>query len=169
MANIGRFLDRIYLAGAWLSGALMVLLCLLVLWSIFARVVGTFAGGATDVAGYVMATSAFMALAHAFRAHAHIRVAIVVERLHGRTRRVAEVVCLGVTTAVTGFLALYMTRLTLDSHAFGERSEGADAILLWIPQTPVAAGSILFAVAVAHTFVEALAGAEPAPSEAGHP
>jgi TRAP-type C4-dicarboxylate transport system permease small subunit len=67
-----------------------------------------------------------------------------------------EVFCLGFMSAVTGFIAFYMVRLALDSYEFGERSEGADAILMWIPQTPVAVGSILFFMAVFHTFLLSL-------------
>ena len=41
----------------------------------------------------------------------------------------------------------------VDSYEYGERSEGADAILLWIPQTPVAIGSILFALSTIHVLL----------------
>lgn len=156
MALLRSSLDRLYLAGAWAAGLLLVLLCGLVVWSILARVVGVFAGGATDVAGYAMATSTFMALAYTFRSQGHIRVALLIQGLVGRTRRTLEVGCLGVMAAISLYLAWYMTRLAVDSWAFGERSEGADAILLWIPQAPVAFGSALFALAVLHTFLEAL-------------
>jgi TRAP-type C4-dicarboxylate transport system permease small subunit len=149
-------LDRLYKGGAYAAALLLVFLCLLVLYSILARLIGTFAGGTTDFAGYVMATSTFMALAYTFRSHGHIRVSLVIQRLVGTQRRMVEVFCLGFMSAVTGFIAFYMVRLALDSYEFGERSEGADAILMWIPQTPVAVGSILFFMAVFHTFLLSL-------------
>lgn len=156
MARIGAILDRIYLVGAWLAGLLLITLCALVLYSIVARVFGLFAGGATDLAGYVMATSTFMALAYTFRSHGHIRVALLVQRLAGARRRALELWCLAFLAAVSGYLAVYMIRLAYDSFAFGERSEGADAILIWIPQAPLAVGSSLFALAVVHTLVAAI-------------
>ena len=146
-------LDRIYKLGIYGAALLLVLLCLLVLYSILARLIGAFAGGASDVAGYVMATSTFMALAYTFRSHGHIRVSLFIQRLMGARRRAVEVFCLGFMSAVTGFIAFYMIRLAVDSYEFGERSEGADAILMWIPQTPVALGSLLFFIAVFHTFI----------------
>ena len=156
MRLVRRGLDHVYLGCVWLSGLLLIGLCLLVLWSILARLIGVYAGGATDVAGYVMATSTFTALAYAFRTDGHIRVALLIQRAMGARRRKLETVCLGIMAAITAFLALYMGRLCYDSWDFGERSEGADAILLWIPQLPVAVGSAVFAVAVFHTFLEAL-------------
>ena len=151
---IGRFLDRVYRLAAYLAGALLVFLTLLVLYSIVARLIGTFSGGASDMAGYVMATCTFMALPYTFRSHGHIRVSLLVNRFQGSKRRFIELFALGYMSLLTAYLAWYMTRLALDSFEFGERSEGADAILLWIPQTPVAVGAILFAVAVFHTFIE---------------
>lgn len=156
ITRIGAVLDRVYLLGAWLAALLLITLCALVLYSIVARIFGLFAGGATDVAGYVMATSTFMALAYTFRTQGHIRVALLVHRLHGVRRRALELWCLGFLAAVSCYLAVYMIRLAYDSWAFGERSEGADAILIWIPQAPLALGSTLFAIAVAHTLIAAI-------------
>jgi len=154
--RLSNALDGLYTIGAWASGALLILLCALVLYSILARIIGVYAGGATDVAGYVMATSTFLALAYTFRSQGHIRVSLLIQRFTGNARRKIEVLCLAIMSIVTIFIAYYMTRLVVDSYEFGERSEGADAILLWIPQTPVATGSILLAVAVMHSFVQSL-------------
>ncbi len=157
---IGKTLDRIYRLAAYFAGALLVFLTLLVLYSILARLIGTFSGGASDMAGYVMATCTFMALPYTFRSQGHIRVSLLVNRLHTTNRRRSEIFALGYMSVLTAYLAWYMTRLALDSYDFGERSEGADAILLWIPQTPVAVGAILFAIAVFHTFIEVIGNPE---------
>lgn len=58
--------------------------------------------------------------------------------------------------AVICYFAFYMCRLVWFSYDFQERSEGADAILLWIPQTPVAIGAVMFAVSVVHLLLETL-------------
>jgi len=172
--KLSHAMDVVYRIGGYGSGALLILLCLLVLYSVLARLLNLFAGGATDVAGYVMATSTFMALAYTFRSHGHIRVSLMIERFSGAKRRAIEVFCLAFMTAVTAYIAYYMTLLALDSYEFGERSEGADAVLLWIPRTPVATGAILLCVAVFHTLLEALfdydavnpeLGAEEGPNE----
>lgn len=157
MRGLSEFMDSVYRAGGLLAGAFLILLCCLVLYSILARLAGLYAGGATDFAGYVMATSTFLALAHTFRSNGHIRVQLLIQNVSGPARRGIEVLCLTVMSAVTIFIAVYMGRLAYDSYDFGERSEGADAILLWIPQLPVAAGAALLAAAVVHTLLQALA------------
>ena len=153
---ISQALDWIYRLAAYLAGALLVLLCALVLYSIVARLAGLFAGGASDFAGYVMATSTFMALSYTFRTHGHIRVTLLIQTATGAVRRGIELLCLGFMSIATAYLAYYMCRLAWASYVFGDRSEGADAVLMWIPQSPVALGAVLFAVAVFHTFALAL-------------
>jgi len=154
--RISNMLDRVYKVGAWAAGGLLLLLCGLVLYSILARLVGFFAGGATDVAGYVMATSTFLALAYTFRSEGHIRVALLIQKFTGNARRRIEIFCYGIMSAVTIFIAYYMYRLAYDSYEFGDRSQGADAILMWIPQTPVAIGAILLAISVLHSFAQSI-------------
>ena len=39
------------------------------------------------------------------------------------------------------------------SYEFQERSEGADEILIWIPQSSVAMGSLLFFICVFHQLI----------------
>lgn len=135
---------------------LLLLLCGLVLYSILARALGFFAGGASDFAGYAMATSTFMALAYTFRSGGHIRVVLLTQKFTGSTRKAFEIWALVCVSAAACYIAVYMTRLMLDSYDYGERSEGADAVLLWIPQLPVSLGSILFAIATLHTLVIAM-------------
>ena len=156
LKQFSKGLDWVYRIGAAISGALLVFLCCLVLYSISSRMFGFYAGGATDVAGYVMATSTFMALAYTFRTKGHIRVALLIEFFTGKTRQYIEILCLAIMTGVSCFLAYYMIRLVYDSWDFGEHSEGADAILIWIPQLPVAIGATLLAISVLHTFIEGL-------------
>ena len=121
---ISQALDWIYRLAAYLAGALLVLLCALVLYSIVARLAGLFAGGASDFAGYVMATSTFMALSYTFRTHGHIRVTLLIQTATGAVRRGIELLCLGFMSIATAYLAYYMCRLAWASYVFGDRSEG---------------------------------------------
>ena len=43
--------------------------------------------------------------------------------------------------------------MTIISIKFGERSEGADEILMWIPQTSLAVGSVIFFICVLHHLI----------------
>lgn len=154
--SISDVLDRIYVLAGYGAGGLLVTLCGMILYSVLGRFFGLYLGGVNDFAGYVMATSTFMALAYTFRTNGHIRVGILLNGFTGPRRRMLETLCLGLMTAVTCYLAYYMFRLVRFSYEFRERSEGADAVLLWMPQTPVALGAALFATVVAHRFAEAI-------------
>lgn len=156
MTALSKALDKVYLGAAWFSGGLLILMACLVLFSVLARIIGIYSGGSTDVAGYVMATCTFMALSYTFRSHGHIRVSLLISRTSGATHRFLTVFCLGVMSLLITYFAFYMGRLAYDSWKWGEKSQGADAILLWIPQVPVAVGATLFAISVIHTFVEVL-------------
>jgi TRAP-type mannitol/chloroaromatic compound transport system permease small subunit len=58
------------------------------------------------------------------------------------------------------FLAFYLVKMTRVSWQLGDRSEGADAILLWIPQTLVGFGATVLAICVLHHLVRVAAGGE---------
>ncbi|MGB5864751.1 MAG: TRAP transporter small permease [Sulfitobacter sp.] len=152
--RLSALLDRIYVIAAYGAGVLLVGLCGMILYSIVGRLFGLYLGGVNDFAGYVMATSTFMALSYTFRSGGHIRVALIVNTFTGPRRRALETFCLAIMAAVICYFAFYMCRLVWFSYDFQERSEGADATLLWIPQTPVAIGAVLFATAVVHQLVE---------------
>lgn len=103
-----------------------------------------------------MAAASFLALAYTFHEGGHIRVEMLISRLPPKYRYIAEIWGLGVASCVCLYLTWFMFRLAYFSWEFEERSEGADAILLWKPQLVVVAGSVLLAVAVIHHFVKCL-------------
>lgn len=161
-----RLLKRLYLCCGYIAAALLVSLAGLVILSIVSRLVGVYVPGVTEFSGYAMAGASFFALAYTFRERGHIRVGILLNALHGRARWIAEVWCLLVATFFSGFLAFYLVKMTRVSWQLGDRSEGADAIHLWIPQTLVGFGAVVLAVCVVHQLILVLFGAE-APEEGG--
>ena len=154
--SISNGLERVYTWSGYGAGALLVFLCGLILYSVQARLLGLYLGGVNDSAGYVMATSTFMALSYTFRSNGHIRVGLIIQRFTGSTRRGLEILCLSIMAGVIWYFAWYMGRLVYFTYIFGERSEGAEATPLWIPQTPGAMVSALFAIAVTHSLIQAL-------------
>ena len=74
-------------------------------------------------------------------------------------------------TAIAGAFAFYSVRLAYQSWEFNDISTASDATPLWIPQVAMAAGTLVFAIALADDLVLELRGgrAPPAqPSEALH-
>lgn len=156
-----RFLNTLYAAGAILAAAFMVLIALLTLIQILGRTFGVLVLDAGDFAGYAMAASIFLALAHTFRTGGHIRVNLVLAHSSPRVRRALEIWCLGFMLVVGGLFAAFSIKMTVDSFSLGDVSTGMVPIPLWIPQLSMAFGAALLEAAVIEEFVRVLRGEEP--------
>ncbi|MCG8357580.1 MAG: TRAP transporter small permease [Kiloniellales bacterium] len=157
---LDRGLNRVYTACGVIGAGFLFFLMVLVLASIGTRAAGIYVGGLTEYSGYAMAAASYFALSYTFRDGAHIRVTMVLTRFHGAARYRLELFCLAVASFFALYLAYYMVELAYISWDFEERSEGGDAMLLWIPQSGAAAGSIVMAVCVLHAFIKTLAGGD---------
>lgn len=140
-------LDRLYMAAAVLAAAFMVGLLLMVLLSIVGRQLQFHVPGTDAYAGYLMAGSGFLALAHTLKRGEHIRVTLLINALSGKARRGLELWALFAASLLSLLFAVYSCRLAWQSHAFHDVSTGNDATPLWIPQLAMAAGSVILAVA----------------------
>jgi TRAP-type C4-dicarboxylate transport system permease small subunit len=148
-----RSLARLYLACGYGAAACLVVLAALVIASIVSRLLSVYVPGLVEYSGYAMAASSFLALAYTFGEKGHIRVALLLNRLPPAPHRLVELWCLLVASICTGYLAFYAVKLTWLSWRFEERSEGADAILIWIPQSIMAFGATVFFICVLHALI----------------
>lgn len=152
-------LDRLYdLCGA-IAACFMVAIAVLVLSSIIARWLGTHIPGLANYAGYCMAGASFFALAYTFTRGGHIRVTLILHRLPSRTRRAAEIWCLGVAAFLSAYLAWFAIRMVDVSIVIRDVSQGPDATPLWIPQISMAVGTAVLAIALLDRLVQVLTGA----------
>jgi TRAP-type C4-dicarboxylate transport system permease small subunit len=156
LARLDAALNTLYRLAGYAAAVCMVLIAVMVTLSIVTRLLSVYIPGLTEYSGYAMAAGSFLALAYTFSERGHIRVELVLSRLEKPERWIAEIWCLAVAALVTLFLAWYMVRLVYFSWKFEERSEGADAILLWQPQSLVMAGAVVLAIAVLHNLVKCL-------------
>ena len=148
-----RLLDRLYDGAA--AGAALCLIGLLgmVLLGIAGRLLHFHLPGTDAYAGYLMAASGFLALAHTLKRGEHIRVTLLLSRLQGTARRALELWALAVAMLLAGLLAAYSLRLVWQSHAFNDISTGNDATPLWLPQLAMAAGTLILLVAFVDEWV----------------
>jgi TRAP-type C4-dicarboxylate transport system permease small subunit len=153
-----RLLDAVYLSAAALAALFMVGLLLMVLLSILSRQFHFHVPGTDAYAGYLMAASGFLALAHTLKRGEHIRVTLVINALKGRWRRGVEIWALSAATLLALLFAFYSVRLSWQSYAFNDISTGNDATPLWIPQIAMALGTIVLAVAFIDEWVLELRG-----------
>jgi len=144
-----RCLDTLYDSAAWLAALCMVGLLAMVAY-----------------AGYLMAGSGFLALAHTLKKGEHIRVTLLLNALKGSARRGMEIWALGAATLLSLLFAFYSVRLAWQSHVFHDISTSNDATPLWIPQLAMAAGALVLWIAMADDCIRHLRG-QAAPEKAG--
>ncbi len=142
-----KLLDALYDGAAWLAALFMVGLLIMVLLSIVSRLLQFHVAGTDSYAGYLMAASGFLALAHTLKRGEHIRVTLLLSALKGRARHRLELWALLAATLLAALAAWYSARLAWQSHAFNDISTGNDATPLWIPQLSMAIGSLILLVA----------------------
>lgn len=111
--------------------------------------------GSSEYAGYLMATSSFLAFPYALNAGAHIRVTLFL-RVMGRFRQIGEIWCFIVGTAVAIYLSWFAWKMIYWSVKLGDISQGQDAMPLWIVQLPAAIGASVLAVCFADNLLTLL-------------
>jgi TRAP-type C4-dicarboxylate transport system permease small subunit len=141
------WLDRLYDLCGGIAALFLIVLLLIIVAQMSARWAGQQFPGSTDYAGYCMAAASFLALAHTLNRGAHIRVALLLSRL-GRWRRLGELWCFAIGTALGWYFAWYAIKAVRVSYRLHDISQGQDATPLWIPQLAMAFGTTLLAIAL---------------------
>ncbi|MEZ5844576.1 MAG: TRAP transporter small permease [Hyphomicrobiaceae bacterium] len=149
-------LDRLYLAGGIVGALALLALLVVIVLQMASRWFSVPFPGATDYAGYLMATSSFMAFAYTLNRGGHIRVGLLLSAL-GRHRRWGELWCYAIGSALTCYLAWFAIRAVYFSWKLHDISQGQDETPLWIPQIPMAVGAVLLAIAFLDNLVCVLA------------
>ena len=156
-----RLIDGIFAASGVLAAVFLLLIGVLVLAQIVGRLFGVLVPSADEFAGYCLAASSFLALGHALRTDSHIRVTLLLQRLPERRRRAAEIWCLAVGSALSGYLAWFVIEMVWQSFVFGDLTQGLVPVPLWIPQLGMAVGVCILTFAFLLDLGRALAGAAP--------
>lgn len=156
-----RGLDALYLGAGVAAGVFLIAILLLMLGLALGRQVGVNIPAGDEFAAWSMAAMAFLGLAHTFKAGDMIRVGLLVDRLRGRTRRLAEIVALTIGVVFVGYFAWHATQFTWLSYQLGDRAQGVLPVPLWIPQLGYAGGLVLLAIAFLDELVLVLRGGKP--------
>ena len=151
--KIDNFLKNIYRFSGYIASLFLILVATFILIGIASRIFGFYIRGLAEYSGYCMAASSFFALAYTFIEGGHIRITLFLEKVSGVKKNLLEIWCLIIASFYSGYVAFYFIKMLKISYEFQERSEGADEILIWIPQTSVAIGSLIFFVCVFHQFI----------------
>lgn len=146
-------LDTLYDAAGYLAAFFMAGILLMVLASVAGRLLNFNLRGSDAYAGYCMAATSFLALAHTLKRGEHIRVTLFLERFGGRYKRPLDLWCHAAGAFFCAVLAFHSVRLVWQSWSFHDISQGNDATPLWIPQIAMAAGALVLLVAMVDDFV----------------
>jgi TRAP-type C4-dicarboxylate transport system permease small subunit len=150
--KIDNYLKKLYLLSGYIAAIFLIFVAIFILTGIASRLFGFYIRGLAEYSGYCMAASSFLALAFTFGEKGHIRITLFLEKANKKIKRVLELWCLSVATFFSGFLSFYFVKMLIISIDFKERSEGADEIYIWIPQTTTAIGATIFFICVIHNF-----------------
>ena len=153
LRSLNKNLNKLYKLSGYVAAFFLILVAVFILIGISSRIFGFYIRGLAEYSGYCMASASFFALAYTFIEGGHIRITLFFEKFSGFKKRLIEIWCLIIASFFSGFLAFYFIKMLFVSYRFQERSEGADEILIWIPQTSVAIGSTIFFISVFHQFI----------------
>jgi len=153
LKSLDKNLKKIYKFSGYIAAAFLILIAVFILIGISSRIFGFYIRGLAEYSGYCMASASFFALAYTFVEGGHIRITLFLEKLSASNKWLTEIWCLSISSFFSGYLAFYFIKMLIISYKFQERSEGADEILIWIPQTSVALGSTIFFISVLHQFI----------------
>ena len=151
--KINNYLKNLYQLSGYIASMFLIFVAIFILIGIASRLFGFYIRGLAEYSGYCMAASSFLALAYTFGEKGHIRITLFLEKASKNIKRILELWCLSVATFFSFFLSFYFIKMLIVSIDFKERSEGADEIYIWIPQTTVAIGSTIFFICVLHNFI----------------
>ena len=152
LENLNKNLNKLYKFSGYIAATFLILVAVFIIIGILSRIFGFYIRGLAEYSGYCMASASFFALAYTFVEGGHIRITLFLEKLSGFKKKIVEIWCLTIASFFSGYLSFYFVKMLIISYKFQERSEGADEILIWIPQTSVAIGSTIFFISVFHQF-----------------
>ena len=153
LQSLDKNLNKLYKYSGYIAAIFLILVAVFILIGISSRVFGFYIRGLAEYSGYCMAAASFFALSYTFVEGGHIRITLFLEKFSGNRRWLIEIWCLSIASFFSGYLSFYFIKMLIISYKFQERSEGADEILIWIPQTSVAIGATIFFISVFHQFI----------------
>ena len=156
-----RVLDGIYLFAGYAAGIfLLAIFAIMMVMSVGRQFALNIPAG-DDFASWCMAAMAFLGLAHTFKRGEMIRVGLLLERLHGRTKQIAEIVALGISTVFVLYFTRHAAQMAYDSWRFNDMAQGVVALPLWIPQLGFVAGLAILSIALIDEIVNVIGGHRP--------
>ncbi|WP_417686221.1 TRAP transporter small permease [Roseibium sp.] len=167
------FLDGLYRLSGGLAAMCLVSIALLVVAQVSCRLIdgarklmgldplGLLVPSLAEIAGFLLVGASFLALAATLRMGDHIRVSILLQHVSPRVAKLLEVWCLAVAFVLACYFGWHAGWLAYDSLVYDEVSFGMIPIPLWIPQSVMTTGIVIFAISLGDDLLGALLGRAP--------
>jgi TRAP-type C4-dicarboxylate transport system permease small subunit len=156
-----RALDGIYLCAGYAAGIFLFLIFAIMMIMSVGRQFALNIPAGDDFASWCMAAMAFLGLAHTFKRGEMIRVGLLLERLHGRPKQIAEIIALAIATIFVLYFTRHAAQMTYDSWRFNDMAQGVVALPLWIPQLGFFGGLAILSIALIDEMVNVVGGNRP--------
>ena len=163
-----RCLDALYLFAGYAAGAFLIVIFAIMMVMSVGRQFQLNIPAGDDFASWCMAAMAFLGLAHTFKRGEMIRVGLLLERLHGRNKQIAEIAALIVAATFILYFTRHAVQMTYDSWRFNDMAQGVLAIPVWIPQLGFSGGLVILSIALIDELVNVIRGNRPS-YEKGRP
>ncbi len=150
-----RLLDKAYLWAGYAAASCICLILFVTITQIATRYLGINVRGLSSYAGYLMAASTYLGLAHALSRGSHIRIETI-SKLFGSFRIFIDLFAFAIGAAIASWFAWYCCNMVYTTFVLQDVSTDLDATPLWIPQATMAIGSVLFAIAMTDNFLTLL-------------
>src|SRR5699024_733528 len=152
--------------------ALLALICLagialIILAGVLGRMVGILVPDTATISGMLLGMTVFLALAPTFCSDGHIRVELIIGRMHGRLRRGLELACLVVALCLMALMTYACYYEVLAAYSLHTLSIGLLAIPVWIPQSSMLLGMGVLFLSLLEALMQTLSHNRTA-SAAGH-
>ena len=145
--KILKSLDGVYLACIWSAGIAIFFMSIIIPIGVFARyVLGFGAQWPEPIAILLMVVFTFLGAAAAYRAGAHIAVAMLTDRLHGGAQKACAVLVDVGMAAICLFVVVYGTKLCLGT--MGQNLAELPWLPVGITYAPLPLGALLTLVFV---------------------
>lgn len=176
---VRKCLDAFYRVSFWLAAACIAAICLLVVAQVSLNLTdrlsivltGTAVGltipSYSDFTGFFLAAASFLSLAYTLREGGHIRVTLIINHLPTMMRRLAEIWCVGLATAIALYFTWYAALLTYESYSYHDLSAGMVAVPIWIPQSAMLLGLAVLSIALVDELVTVVSGKAPSYMDKG--
>ena len=158
MTMLTKLTNGLFRASGAAAVVFLVLIGAIIIAQVGARLLGHQIPSANDFSAWCMGASLFLALPDTLRAEEHIRVSLLLDRAGPKLSRTMDVLSTLIGSGALIWGSWHMVSYTYMSWQYHDVSQGIIAFPLWIPQSAVALGLVLFLLAMVERLIRLCLG-----------